>query len=111
MVNDIQMAPPHYSIFVGTFVHCKESAALEFLHNTAVIVDHDGKITHVGEARDSVGDYPSLPPDADVEVIRIKAGQFLFPGFIGMYNPAPFLKEEKGKGREAGCWSLPANPS
>ncbi len=72
-----------YSIYIGSFVHCKKPDALEFLHDTAVIVDLDGRITHVGPAKEALESYPGVPPGAGVDIHRIEQGQFFFPGFIG----------------------------
>ncbi|KAH6632619.1 hypothetical protein F5144DRAFT_256676 [Chaetomium tenue] len=81
-------------LFLGLFVHSKALNELEYLHDTAVGVDKEGKITFVErdcaekKARETV--LPQLGwKDAEVEVVKAKEGQFFFPGFIDTHIHAP----------------------
>ncbi len=74
-------------LFLGSFVHSKALAELEYLHNTAVCVDASGTIVAVekdcGEADAKATLFPRLGWAADdVEVVSAADGQFFFPGFI-----------------------------
>ncbi len=75
--------PPRYSIFIGTFVHSKKLDEIEIIHNRAVVVNPEGRITYAGPQKEPVNGYPGVLSDADVAVYRSKEGQFFFPGFIG----------------------------
>ncbi|KAM0608686.1 hypothetical protein D7B24_008909 [Verticillium nonalfalfae] len=74
-------------LFLGTFVHSQSRESLEYLHNTAVCVDHFGTIVAVepdcnlDRARTEL--FPRLEWDeSSVTVTTASPGQFFFPGFI-----------------------------
>ncbi|KAI0483299.1 guanine deaminase [Xylariaceae sp. FL0804] len=74
-------------LFLGTFIHSKTLAELEYLHDTAVCVDASGRIVAVEPGCDQEGAVSTLygrlgwSPD-DVAVTVAGPGQFFFPGFI-----------------------------
>lgn len=75
-------------LFLGLFVHSKVLKELEYLHNTAVCVDKEGKIVAVekdcGEDKAKETVLPRLGwAEAEVEIVKAEEGQFFFPGFIG----------------------------
>jgi guanine deaminase len=75
-------------LFLGLFVHSKALETLEYLHNTAVCVDKEGKIVAVEEDCDEETAKATVLPrlgwaEAEVEVVTAEEGQFFFPGFIG----------------------------
>ncbi len=79
-----------HQLFLGTFIHSKSLAELEYLHDTAVCVDAAGKIVAVEpqcdlkKAEEVV--FPRLGWSAgSVTVHKCKDGQFYFPGFIGQF--------------------------
>ena len=74
---------------MGTFVHSRSRAELEYLHETAVCVDEKGVIVKID--KEHAGDVKSLVDSLgwsveDVEVQRCQEGQFFFPGFIGKFT-------------------------
>jgi guanine deaminase len=75
-------------LFLGLFVHSKVLKKLEYLHNTAVCVDKEGKIVAVEKDCDEETAKAIVLPrlgwaEAEVEVVKAEEGQFFFPGFIG----------------------------
>ncbi|OIW28341.1 Metallo-dependent hydrolase [Coniochaeta ligniaria NRRL 30616] len=75
------------TVFYGTFIHSKKLDELEYLHNTAVFVDSNGKILAVERDCDldniATTLFPKLGWQAgNVATEKIKDGQFFFPGFI-----------------------------
>ena len=75
-------------LFLGLFVHSKVLKELEYLHNTAVCVDKEGKIVAVEKDCDEQKAKATVLPrlgwaEAEVEVVEAREGQFFFPGFIG----------------------------
>ena len=77
---------PDYSVFIGTFVHCKKLDKIEILHDQVVVVNAEGTITHVGPDDKSSSQYPGVGAGAQVTVYRCQDGQFFFPGFIGRWT-------------------------
>ncbi|KAH8900075.1 guanine deaminase [Thozetella sp. PMI_491] len=71
-----------YTVFVGTFVHSKTLDEVEILHETAVVVDPEGKITYVGPIKAAAEGYDGVASGAAVDVYRCRDGHFFFPGFI-----------------------------
>ena len=77
------------SLFLGTFIHSKSLNDLEYLQKTAVLVDEKGVIVAVEPNCDQTKAeellYPKLGWSREHVVVRTaKAGQFFFPGFIGL---------------------------
>ncbi|KAG6007906.1 hypothetical protein E4U21_005384 [Claviceps maximensis] len=77
-----------YQILLGTFIHSKSRTELEYLHNTAVAVDDEGRICAIVRdrasarvARDEVLGVMDWMVD-DVDIVECEEGQFFFPGFI-----------------------------
>ncbi|QPH12080.1 hypothetical protein C2857_004130 [Epichloe festucae Fl1] len=77
-----------FQVLLGTFIHSKSRAELEYLHNAAVAVDRQGRIAavvkdrgSVGVARDEVLGQMGWRAD-EVDVVQCGEGQFFFPGFI-----------------------------
>lgn len=74
-------------VFYGTFIHSLKLDKLEYLHNTAVFVDQDGKMVAVerdcdlAKIQDTAGSNLGWKSFTIVE--KCKEGQFFFPGFIG----------------------------
>jgi len=84
------------SLFLGLFIHCKSLEELEFLHDTAVLVDEKGVIVAIEPKCDQSRAEETLLPRLgwsreEVSVRVAKAGQFFFPGFIGL-NLSAFLR-------------------
>ncbi|KAL6860487.1 hypothetical protein ACO1O0_004515 [Amphichorda felina] len=73
-------------VFVGTFVHSKSRTELDYLHDSVVCVDEHGVIVKVERgcgAEATTALLESLGwPEAEVDVVACKEGQFFFPGFI-----------------------------
>lgn len=81
------MAPSRRQIFLGTFIHSKSRAELDYLHDSAACVDEHGVIIKVErgcgvEAAKTLCESLGWS-EADVDVVACKDGQFFFPGFIG----------------------------
>lgn len=81
-------APSQKGLFLGTFIHSKTLDKLEFLHNTAVLVNEKGVIVAIepdvkdlAEAERSVLSKIGWSRE-EVSVHIAKPGQFYFPGFI-----------------------------
>ncbi|KAK4196276.1 putative guanine deaminase [Triangularia verruculosa] len=79
--------PAKNKLFLGTFIHSKTLAKLEFLHNAAVAVNKLGTIVAVSPDTDFAKAQNSLLPQLkwasdDTEITAAKPGQFFFPGFI-----------------------------
>lgn len=76
-------------VFVGTFVHSKSRTELDYLHDSVVCVDEHGVIVKVERgcgAEATTALLESLGwPEAEVDVVACKEGQFFFPGFIGTF--------------------------
>lgn len=77
------------TLFLGSFVHSKDLANLEFLHDSAVCVDETGVIVALERdcgrktAEDTV--LPKLGWTVDeIQIRAAQPGQFFFPGFIGL---------------------------
>lgn len=76
-------------VFLGTFVHSKSRAELEYMHDTAVYVDENGVIAKVEKSgSDTVEEtLKDLGWDAaSVDRHLSTEGQFFFPGLIGEYD-------------------------
>ncbi|QUC16673.1 uncharacterized protein UV8b_00914 [Ustilaginoidea virens] len=75
-------------ILLGTFIHSKSRAQLEYLHNAAVAVDKDGTIVALAKddhSADAAKDKALRDMGWDVnevDVVRCEEGQFFFPGFV-----------------------------
>ena len=70
-------------------MHSKTLEELEFLHDTAVCVDENGVIVAVESNCDQTKAKETLFPKlgwatGDVSIRSARAGQFFFPGFIGL---------------------------
>jgi len=83
-------------LFLGSFIHSKALAELEYLHDAAIAVDASGKIVAV--ERDCVGPEAVkmvlaklgwAEADVDVDATATKAAHFFFPGFIDTHLHAP----------------------
>jgi hypothetical protein len=75
-------------VFLGTFIHSRTREDLEYLHDTAVIVDGTGTIVAVEAACDAakaeeIAIHRFGWPASGVTTYVAKQGQFFFPGFIG----------------------------
>jgi guanine deaminase len=75
-------------VFIGTFIHSKKLDELEYLHDTIVFVDKEGKILRIEQGCDLEKAQKQLFPELgwsveDVATHVCKDGQFYFPGFIG----------------------------
>lgn len=73
------------AIYTGTFIHSKSLGEVEFLHETAILVDEAGKIVAV---KPFAGSHDALLAEVgwvpgEVEVKACGKEQFFFPGFIG----------------------------
>ncbi|KAJ9137304.1 Metallo-dependent hydrolase [Pleurostoma richardsiae] len=74
-------------LFLGTFIHSISLDELEYLHDTALCVDENGKIVAIEKDCDQKKAEDVLYPKlgwaaAEVTVSACKDGQFFFPGFI-----------------------------
>jgi len=68
---------------VGTFIHSKTKAELEYAHETVLLIDENGIIAKKGPAKDLSALIASLGWDeSSVSVTRSPPGGFFFPGFI-----------------------------
>lgn len=82
------------TVYHGTFIHSASLDTLQYMHNTSIFVDASGTIVAVEQDTDAdtalSAAIPKLGwnPD-DVEIERIKDGQFFFPGFIGPFPASP----------------------
>ena len=83
------------SLYLGTFIHSKTLGELEFLHDTAVLVDERGVIVSI---QPDIKDIAKAEQDVlpkigwsreDVSAHIAKPGQFYFPGFIGQFSMCP----------------------
>lgn len=77
--------PAKKTIYTGTFIHSKSLGEVEFLHETAVLVDEAGKIIAIkpcASSHDELFAEVGWAP-AEVEVKACGKEQFFFPGFIG----------------------------
>jgi len=79
------------SLYLGTFIHSKSLEELEFLHNSGIFVSENGKIVAIEPDCDQVKAeeviFPTLGWSRGEVFVRVaKAGQFFFPGFIGLYS-------------------------
>ena len=97
------MAAARYSAYVGSFVHCKTLGTLEILHDTAVIVDPTGKIVHAGPADQALEGHPSVASGAEIDIHRVREGQFFFPGFIGQWSDFLSLSLSFSPIKDADC--------
>lgn len=95
-------------VFLGTFVHSKSREELEYLHDTAVCVDAEGKIIAAercaGLEEAEAVLFPKLGwRKGDVKVIVGGEGDFYFPGFIGTCCAAcgPVVVQQMGTGIRA----------
>ncbi|KAL2267023.1 hypothetical protein VTJ83DRAFT_4300 [Remersonia thermophila] len=75
------------TLYLGTFVHSKSLAELEFLHDGAVFVNESGAIVAIEESCDEAKAKKEIFSrlgwaETDVDIVRAKNGQFFFPGFI-----------------------------
>lgn len=90
----VPATPRHeHKIFLGTFIHSKSLAELQFKHGAAVAVSREGKIVAVEESCDRKTAEKQLVPRLgwaleDVAITAAKEGQFFFPGFIGSRSMA-----------------------
>jgi hypothetical protein len=85
------MSPPPRTLFLGSFVHCKNLDELETWHNAAVFVDERGVIVSIEKDTDLQHAKNTLVPrigwvEGEYTVRQAKKGEFFFPGFIGMFN-------------------------
>lgn len=75
------------TVYYGTFIHSKSLDELEYLHNTAVFVDKEGKIVAIERECDLTATLSitvsKLGWNPDVSIEALRDGQFFFPGFIG----------------------------
>lgn len=80
------------TVFYGTFIHSKSLDELEYLHNTAVFVDKEGKIVAVERECDLTTaltiKVSELGWNPDVAIEAPREGQFFFPGLIGEFLTA-----------------------
>ena len=82
------LAPTGKALFLGSFVHSKNLEELEFLHDTAILVDEKGTIVAIETECDQVRVEGTVFPKfgwsrEEVSIHTAKPGQFFFPGFIG----------------------------
>ena len=85
---------PKRLVVTGTFVHSRSRQELEFMHNTVVCVDGNGKIVAIENASDGnrleemalavIDKLGWDSKDDDIVWHTCEPGQFFFPGFIGM---------------------------
>ncbi|KAI1764569.1 guanine deaminase [Hypoxylon sp. FL1150] len=81
-------------IFLGTFIHSVKLGELEYLHDTAVCVDKDGRIVAVEpqcdlkNIKETMCQKLSWEPH-DLAITITKEGQFFFPGFVDTHIHAP----------------------
>jgi guanine deaminase len=78
------------TVYHGTFIHSKALDELEYLHNTAVFVDKEGRIVAIERECDLTTAALSttvskLGWTPDVSIEALTDGQFFFPGFIGEF--------------------------
>lgn len=79
---------PRKQLFLGTFVHSKTLAELEYLDGAAVCVNESGTIIAVERDCDAAKAINTLLPslgwrEDEVDIVSTAKGQFFFPGFIG----------------------------
>lgn len=81
------MAGQH-QLFLGTFVHSKKLDELEYLHDTAVCVNKEGRIICIErdcsleKAQEQL--FPKLGWSPEDVATHVRDdGQFFFPGFVG----------------------------
>lgn len=75
-------------VFLGTFIYSKRLDELQYLYDTAVFVDKEGKIVRIEQGCDLEKAQDQLFTELgwsskDVATHVCKDGQFYFPGFIG----------------------------
>jgi guanine deaminase len=72
-------------IFLGAFVHCKTQTELEIVENGAIGVDESGVIKFVERDVKSLDEVKGTADGSwsDAEVVTVKKGNWIFPGFIG----------------------------
>jgi guanine deaminase len=68
-------------LFLGPVIHSRSLNQLEVLPSAAVVV-HDGKVVSVQKASE-------IHSTEGYEVIKLKRGQFLMPGFVDTHTHAP----------------------
>ncbi|TQS35015.1 hypothetical protein Golomagni_04579 [Golovinomyces magnicellulatus] len=85
--------PARKSIFIGTFIFCRDLNTLERLKDTAVCVNDQGVIIAMERNFNQEAQFTQILLarlgwiDSKVVVYRSKEGQFFFPGFIGSFTP------------------------
>ncbi|KAF4982745.1 hypothetical protein FZEAL_1698 [Fusarium zealandicum] len=89
------MAGLKKQVFIGTFISSNDSRNLDYLHNTVICVDGEGRIVRVDKEH-GTSDQPeetllrSLGWElSEVDIHVAKPGQFFFPGFIDSHVHAP----------------------
>ncbi|GAA5884764.1 hypothetical protein JCM6882_005383 [Rhodosporidiobolus microsporus] len=86
-------APLPRRVFHGTVIHSRSLTEIEYLQDALLGVDEAGTIAFVerempvDEVEGRLGEMGWV--GADVEVIRMKKGEFLIPGFIDTHTHAP----------------------
>ena len=79
---------PQRTLYLGSFVHSKSLDELDYLHDTAVLVDDKGVIVAIEPKCDQTKAEETLFPNlgwktGEVSIRTSAPGQFYFPGFIG----------------------------
>jgi guanine deaminase len=79
-------SPVKRALYMGTFIHSKSLAEMEYLHDSIVAVDENGKIAAIKSGK--TGKDALLAElgwiEEDVDIKACGKEQFFFPGFIGM---------------------------
>jgi guanine deaminase len=81
--------PVGKTLYQGRFIHSKSLDELEYLDNTALLVNEKGVIVAISKDCDQKKAEADIFPKlgwtpGEVSVRIAKPGQFFFPGFIGM---------------------------
>ncbi|GAA6031719.1 hypothetical protein JCM8097_001951 [Rhodosporidiobolus ruineniae] len=86
-------APLARRVFHGTLVHSRSLTDIEYLQDALLGVDEAGGIAFVEKAVpvDEVDERLSRLGwgDTDVEMVRLRKGEFLIPGFVDTHTHAP----------------------
>ena len=81
------------TVYLGSFAHSKSLKDLEILHNAAIFVDENGKITavekNVADEAAARGYFSKLgwnkSQEGPIRIFKTIGEQFFFPGFIGNF--------------------------